>query len=187
MNFRTSPAKPPAVTAPTLTTARLRLRPLAQTDADAVFAMMSDAETMAWWDWPAFTDPGTVAEIVARQRGDVRAGDALYWAVTLPDGGPAIGVCDLSDIDEHHRRAEVGFLFTRTHWGKGYAREAMEKIIAHAFGPLGLERLWARFHAGNGASKALLANLGFTPEGILKAHILRDGERRDCEIWGRLR
>jgi RimJ/RimL family protein N-acetyltransferase len=170
---------------PILTTQRLKLRPLARSDATAVFAMMSDDEAMRFWDWPAFHDPATVGEIVDGQLSDVAAGNALYWSV-LRDGA-IIGVCDLSDIDEHHLRAEIGFLFARAHWGEGYAREAMEKIVAHAFGPLGLERLWARFHAGNEASKALLQKLGFSCEGTLKAHILRDGERRDCEIWGRLR
>jgi RimJ/RimL family protein N-acetyltransferase len=171
--------------APVLTTQRLKLRPLTRGDATAVFAMMSDDETMRFWDWPAFADPALVGEIVDGQLADVANGSALYWSAVAD--GAVIGVCDLSDIDEHHLRAEIGFLFARAQWGRGYAREAMEKIIAHAFGPLGLERLWARFHAGNDASRKLLGNLGFSPEGLLKAHVLRNGERRDCEIWGRAR
>jgi ribosomal-protein-alanine N-acetyltransferase len=174
------------VTTPTLSTKRLRLRPLQQADETVVFAMMSDDETMRFWDWPAFGDRETVSEIVAGQIADVRSGDAVYWTVEL-SGGTPIGVCDLSDFDTHHRRAEIGFLFSREHWGKGYAAEAVTKIIAHAFGPYGLERLWARFHAGNAASRKLLQSLSFTHEGTLKGHVLREGERRDCEIWGRLR
>jgi len=183
MNFR----HPGAVSSSILSTARLRLRPLRQSDAPAVRGMMSDPEVMRFWDWPPFGDRKTVARIVSGQLGQVAEGSALYWAVCSVTGGPAFGVCDLSDIDTHHRRAEIGFLFAHTHWGQGYASEAMQAIIAHAFGPMDLERLWARFHAGNTASRDLLARLGFSYEGLLKAHILRDGERRDCEIWGRLR
>jgi ribosomal-protein-alanine N-acetyltransferase len=168
-----------------LTTTRLKLRPLEQADSSVVFAMMSDVETMRFWDWPAFSERAVVDEIVAGQLADVRAGDALYWIACL--GNAAIGLCDLSEFDMHHRRAEIGFLFARPHWGHGYAREVMEKIVTHAFGPLGLERLWARFHSGNTASQKLLTKLGFAYEGMLKGHVLRDGERRDCEIWGRLR
>jgi ribosomal-protein-alanine N-acetyltransferase len=160
---------------------------LEQADSSAVFAMMSDSEAMRFWDWPAFAERETVDEIVAGQLADVRAGDALYWAVCLGSGGPVIGICDLSAFDVHHRRAEIGFLFARAYWGQGYAREAMETIMAHAFGPLGLERLWARFHTGNMASQNLLQKLGFAYEGTLKGHVLRDCERRDCEVWGRLR
>ena len=168
-------------------TPRLTLRPLAKRDVNAVFAMMSDSETMRFWDWPAFNDRDTVAEIVDAQRVDMASGNALYWAVALTPEGEAIGSCDLSDIDRHHARAEVGFLFNRSHWGNGYAREAMEAVAAFGFEDLNLQRLWARFHTGNAASQRLLERLGFSREGTLRQHIVRDGARRDCEIYGRMR
>jgi ribosomal-protein-alanine N-acetyltransferase len=176
-----------SITHPILGTPRLKLRPLRKTDSSAVYGMMSDPEVMAFWDWAAFDDPAVVDELVAGQLAQIADETALYWAVCPAGGDMAVGVCDLSDIDLHHRRAEVGFLFARAHWGQGYAAESMAAVVAHAFGALGLERLWARFHAGNDASKALLSRLGFSCEGLLKGHVLRDGERRDCEIWGRVR
>jgi RimJ/RimL family protein N-acetyltransferase len=172
---------------PFLMTPRLTLRPLAARDVDAVFAMMSDSETMRFWDWPAFKDRETVADIVDAQLADTKSGNALYWAVALTPEGEAIGSCDLSDIDRHHSRAEVGFLFNRSHWGNGYAREAMDAVIALAFEDLNLRRLWARFHTGNAASQRLLERLAFTREGTLRGHIVREGVRRDCEIYGRMR
>jgi RimJ/RimL family protein N-acetyltransferase len=60
-------------------------------------------------------------------------------------------------------------------------------VIAYAFDTLGLERLTARVHAGNGRSVRVLERLGFRYEGTLRGHILRDGERRDCLIYGRLK
>ncbi|HEY2034042.1 MAG TPA: GNAT family N-acetyltransferase [Rhizomicrobium sp.] len=173
--------------APFLMTPRLTLRPLAARDVDAVFAMMSDDETMRFWDWPSFRERQTVADIVDAQLEDMTSGHAIYWAVALTPEGPAIGSCDLSEIDRHHRRAEVGFLFDRSHWGNGYAREAMQAIVTFAFEDLKLERLWARFHTGNMASQRLLERLGFSREGTLCGHIVRDGVRRDCEIYGRMR
>jgi ribosomal-protein-alanine N-acetyltransferase len=61
----------------------------------------------------------------------------------------------------------------------------MERIVAFAFGELELERLSARCHAGNEASRRLLEKLGFSYEGTLLGHVLRDGERRDCLLYGR--
>ena len=171
----------------TFITTRLTLRPLTLHDATAVFAMMSDAETMRFWDWPAFKDEDTVREIVGAQVGDMETGTARYWAVALSPDAPAVGSVDLSEIDRHHRRAEVGFLFNRQHWRRGYAREAMQAVVAHAFKDLSLERLWARFHTGNTGSQKLLESLGFVREGTLKGHVLREGLRRDCEIYGRMR
>ena len=172
---------------PTLKTARLTLRPLAGRDADALFAMMSDDETMRFWDYPAFKDPETVAEILDAQLADVDVGKAHYWAVALTPNGDAIGSCDLSEIDRHHGRAEVGFLFHRAYWGNGYTFEAMTAIAVHAFDDLALHRLWARFHTGNVASQRLLERLEFLREGTLRGHVNRDGARRDCEIYARMR
>jgi RimJ/RimL family protein N-acetyltransferase len=170
-----------------LTTERLTLRPLSVTDAPTLFAAHGDAEVMRYWDWPAQTSVEQVENIIADHFPEVADGNVLWWVVALTPGGPAIGECDLSQIDHHHRRAEVGFLFNRTHWGNGYAYEAMQAVVSYAFEDLKLERLWARFHTGNDASRRLLERLGFAKEGTLKRHIWRDGERRDCEIYGLIR
>ena len=50
----------------------------------------------------------------------------------------------------------------------------------------GLRRLLARSHLGNRRSDNLLATLGFQEEGLLRGHVLRDGERRDCRLFGLL-
>ena len=96
-----------------------------------------------------------------------------------------VGACDLSDIDRWHRRAEVGFMLGRDAWGHGYAQEAMQAIVAFAAAN-GLRRLTARTHLGNRRSETLLEKLGFTEEGLLRGHVLRDGERRDCRMFGLL-
>ncbi|HEY5337578.1 MAG TPA: GNAT family N-acetyltransferase [Rhizomicrobium sp.] len=170
-----------------LTTKRRTLRPLSTADAPALLAARSDVEVMRYWDWPAQTSVEQVENIIADHFSEVEDGNVLWWAVALSPDGPAIDECDLSEIDHHHRRAEVGFLFNRAYWGKGFAFEAMQAVIAHGFGALQLERLWARVHAGNTASQRLLERLGFVREGTMKAHILRDGARRDCEIYGLVR
>lgn len=170
-----------------LQTSRLYLRPVAPGDAPALFAARGDPVVMRYWDWPAQKSVRDVEEIIAAHGAEIASGHVLWWVVALTPDGPAIGECDLSEIDRHHANAEAGFLFARAHWGKGYAREAMEAVMAHGFGTLALERLWARVHDGNAASVALLERLGFAYEGRLKGHIVRDGARRDCLIYGRLK
>lgn len=170
-----------------LHTDRLHLRPLAPRDAPALFAIMSDPLAMRFWDWPPFKELHTVREIVDGQIHTMEGGTAQYWAVCLAGTGQAIGTCDLSDIDHHHKRGEVGFAFHRSYWGNGYAYEAMVAVIGEAFGPMDLERLGARLHAANHASRRLLERLGFAYEGRLMRHVLRDGQRRDCLLYGLLR
>jgi ribosomal-protein-alanine N-acetyltransferase len=172
---------------PVLQTPRLTLRPIAPTDAAALLAARSDPDVMRHWDWPAQKTAEVIEAIIAEHGPAIVEGTVCWWVVALSPDGPAIGECDLSEIDRHHRRAELGFLFAREHWGKGYAEEVTRRAMKYGFEELGLERLWARVHAGNERSVRLLERLGFSYEGTLKAHILRDGERRDCLVFGRSR
>jgi ribosomal-protein-alanine N-acetyltransferase len=170
-----------------LRTNRLYLRPVALSDAADLFLARSDPVVMRYWDWPEQKSVSEVEEIIRAHAQEIRDGRTLWWVVATSAKGYAIGECDLSEIDRHHRRAEVGFLFSKANWGQGYALEAMRVVVDHAFETLGLERLWARCHEGNVASMHLLEKLGFACEGRLRSHILREGNRRDCLLYGRLK
>jgi [ribosomal protein S5]-alanine N-acetyltransferase len=170
---------------PILETARLRLTPLVAQDADQIFPLMRDAEVMAFWDMPEMDDPDLIARIVEGQVDEMIAGRAVYWSMRDLVDNRFIGTCDLSEIDRRHHRGEVGFMLGRDAWGQGYALEAMQAVLAYA-ATAGLRRLLARTHLGNRRSDTLLEKLGFAEEGMLRGHVLRDGERRDCRLFGLL-
>jgi RimJ/RimL family protein N-acetyltransferase len=167
-----------------LETKRLRLAPLQLNDAPALLAILRDPEAMEFWHHPAITRAATGSEIVAAQLAAMADGQFLYWTVWREED--VIGSVDLSALDFGHLRGEVGFLFRRDRWGFGFGREAVAALIAHAFGPLKLERLEARIHAGNRRAKKLAMALGFRPEGRLQGHLLRDGIRHDVDLFGLL-
>jgi ribosomal-protein-alanine N-acetyltransferase len=164
----------------------MTLRPMRPSDAAALHEVWSDAEAMRYWDWPPTRNAAVTRSVVARQCEEAKHGNALYWAMCVDGRRDAIGACDLSEIDTHHRRAEVGFLVARKFWGQGYAVEAMRAIVAYATNALKLERLSARTHSGNESSARLLKRLGFVHEGTLRAFVWREGTRRDCELYGLL-
>ncbi|HWA61681.1 MAG TPA: GNAT family N-acetyltransferase [Caulobacteraceae bacterium] len=168
-----------------LKTDRLTLRALRAEDTADVHRLMSDPEVMAHWDVGAIEDPDLTDAIVASQLRAAEDGSAHFWAITLTADGEFLGLCDLSDIDRWHHRAEIGFILGRAAWGRGYGLEAMQSVVTFAAG-LGLKRLTARTHVGNERSEALLVKLGFQAEGYLRGHIQRDGERRDCRLFGLL-
>src|SRR6185437_14448989 len=144
-----------------------------------------DAEVMAFWDVGEIDDPDVVNAIVQGNVAEMAQGRAVYWAMRELAGDGFVGVCDLSEIDRRHKRAEIGFLLGREAWGQGYALEAMRAVLTYAAAS-GLSRLLARTHLGNRRSDTLLEKLGFEEEGLLRGHVLRDGERRDCRLFGLL-
>jgi ribosomal-protein-alanine N-acetyltransferase len=167
-----------------LNTERLTLAPLVAQDAALLYPLMSDPETMAHWDISPITDPELVDLIVARQAEQAIRQEAAYWTIRTQGGG-FLGVCDLSDQDRWHRRAEIGFMLDKAAWGQGYGLEAMKAVLEYA-ATHGFKRLTARTHVGNTASERLLEKLGFEAEGYLRGHVERDGDRRDCRLWGLL-
>lgn len=158
-----------------LTTSRLLLRPMQARDAPALFAILGDAQAMAFWDRPALPRLATVEAQMADELAAMTAGGFLYW--TVLKGGDAIGGVDLNHMDG--AGAWTGFAFRRDTWGLGLAREAMNAVISHAFGPLGLVRLMARVQTANSRAVRLLDALGFQKGEALPA-IVREGERRAC-------
>jgi RimJ/RimL family protein N-acetyltransferase len=169
-----------------LNTERLNLRPLEAEDAAAIHLMMSDAEVMAFWDSEVIDDPALTLDIVERHLDEAGRDEARYWTLQLAADGRFLGLCDLSEIDRRHSRADVGFMVARRYWGGGYTFEAMHAVIGHAAQGLRLKRLQARTHLGNVRSMRLLDRLGFKREGLLRGYVERDGERRDCVLFGLL-
>jgi len=168
-----------------LETDRLRLEPLSEGDADDLYPLMGDPEVMAYRDSPEIDDPELVAEIVRAELEEMRAGRAIYWSIRKLASRDLVGCCDLSEIDRRHKRAEIGYVLGRAAWAQDLALEAMRSVLAFAAAS-GLRRLSARTHLGNRRSETLLERLGFEEEGLLRGHVLRDGERRDCRLFGLL-
>jgi RimJ/RimL family protein N-acetyltransferase len=169
-----------------LETERLSLAPLTLEDAPLVYPFMSDPEVMAHWDRAAIEDPDEVAATVAAQVAEMDERRAMYWGMRQTKTGWFVGYCELVDLDWRHYRGELGFIITRDAWGRGYATEAAAALLAYCASSLGLKRMIARTHVGDGRAEKVLLKLGFEQEGYLKGHVDRDGERRDCRLYGLL-
>ena len=75
--------------------------------------------------------------------------------------GEFIGECLIPKIVDRYL-GEVGFYFLKEHWGKGYAREAVTRIIEHGFNTLKLTRIFATIDNDNDRSKKLIEKVSFT-------------------------
>lgn len=169
-----------------LQTPRLSLRPLDASDWDAMHELMSDAEVMAFWDVAEIDDPTLTRQIINSHLLAMRSGEALSWAIIRTSDQAFVGCCDLSSIDRWHHRADIGFITGKPFWGEGLTHEATRAVIDYAAQQLRLKRLCARTHLGNARSVRLLLKLGFAEEGVLRGHVQRGGERRDCALFGLL-
>jgi RimJ/RimL family protein N-acetyltransferase len=63
---------------------------------------------------------------------------------------------------------ELGYWITPSAWGRGFATEAGEAVLAMARDTLRLDRLVSGHFVDNPASGRVLAKLGFVPTGIVE-------------------
>ena len=172
---------------PRLETERLVLRQLATTDASALFGILSDADTMTYMDTPPMSDVGEAEALIARQAEAFVAGTGVRWAITLRGDDRVIGTFSLFRIDRESRRAEVGYVLDRGHWGRGYNHEAATRVLEYAFEELDLNRLEAELDPENVASAKAAHRLGFVDEGLQRERWIVAGKVSDSLLVGLLR
>lgn len=169
-----------------LHTPRLLLRPLAEGDAEALFAMYGDPVAMRYWATPPWTDLDKAHAMIAR---DLQLADRshLRLALVLPAPSQLIGTCTLFGIDTGNRRAEIGYMLRTDAWGQGYMREALTALLDYGFERLALNRVEADIDPRNDASARILERLGFVKEGHLRERWVVAGEVSDTGLYGLLR
>ena len=171
---------------PTLTTPRLRLRPMTHADADDLFTVFGDPVVVRYLNRPPLATTADARALIDRAAAEFAAGTALRIGLVFPDQDRVIGTGNLLHFDWPSRRAEVGYVLAQPHWGKGLAGEATAALIEYGFGTLGLHRLEAELDPRNDASARVLDRLGFAREGLLRERCIVGDEVSDSLIMGLL-
>ena len=149
----------------TLEAGRLLLRRLQEPDLTPFLAYRNDPEVARYQDWEGCTEAEARGTIQAMGRAEPFVpGEWFQFAVELRETGGLVG--DLGfRITEDGKQGEVGYTLAREHWGEGYATEAVSRLLDHAFGVLGLHRVYATLNQENAPSAAVVERLGLRREG----------------------
>jgi ribosomal-protein-alanine N-acetyltransferase len=172
---------------PALTAARVTLRWLVPADVDALYEVFSNLDVMRYWSRPPFARIDEARDLLAAIGRSFADRSLFQWGIARRDDDRVIGTCTLSHIDASNLRAELGYALGRAYWQQGLMREALERLLAFAFGELGLRRLEADVDPNNAASVALLEKLGFRREGYLRERWFVGGQVQDTALYGLLR
>jgi len=172
---------------PTLHTARLRLRPFDETDADDLFALQSNAFVLRYWDAPPWTERVRAERFITGCRQMAEEGTGARLAVDRVADGAFIGWCALNRWNPDYRSASLGYCFGEPAWGHGYATEAARALLQWAFQTLDLNRVQAEADTRNVASARVLEKLGFVREGTLREDCVVNGEVSDSWVFGLIR
>ncbi len=170
----------------TLTGDRVALRFVREEDVAPTFAMLSNPEVTRFWAEPPMTARAQAAAAIADARAGYASGESLELAVERRTDGAFLGRCTLFHLHEASRRAEIGYVLDRPHWGAGYMHEALCLLLDHAFGTMRLHRVEADIDPRNAGSERTLTRLGFQYEGRLRERWIVAGEISDTAMYGLL-
>jgi RimJ/RimL family protein N-acetyltransferase len=168
-------------------TERLAIRAVEERDLVALLSVNGDEAVTRYLSYQSWKSVEDGAAWLERMRKIEASGTAVQLVVVERTSGHAVGTCLLFRHEEASARAELGYALGHQHWGKGYMREALSSLIAHAFSVQALRRLEAEVNPVNSASCRLLEELGFKKEGLLRKRWLEKGVVYDTNFYGLLR
>jgi len=162
-----------------LETERLALREWTADDAEALFAMMGDAEVMRYVDvGKPWEDVARVREWIGRVRESYRTRGWSRWAVVEKEGGLVVGSCGFVRLP-WSGEIDFGYMFRRDRWGRGYASEITPAALRHGFERYGFPEVVASIAPENAPSRRVLEKLGF----VYRGNEVMPGETEESEIF----
>src|SRR3954447_4907440 len=94
--------------APTVHTARLTLRPFTESDADALYALHSNAYVLRYWDSPPWSERARAERFIAACRQIADEGTGARLAMDRASDGVFVGWCGLTRWNPGYRSASLG-------------------------------------------------------------------------------
>ena len=152
-----------------LGTERLILREMTQADFPSLCKILQDDEVMYAYEGPFSEEE--VQNWLDKQLSRYKEYGFGLWAVILKESGVMIGQCGLTMQDcNGHSVLEIGYLFQKAYWHKGYALEAAIACKAYAFDKLGANEVYSIIRDTNIPSQNVAQRNGMTCVGSFVKH-----------------
>ena len=173
-----------------IVTPRLYLRRMGNEDIAPLSAILQDKDVMYAYEH-AFSD-GEVRQWLDRQMKRYEEYDFGLWAVILRETECMIGQCGITmqevpeELVSGGKVPEIGYLFRKDCWHKGYVAEAASACREYAFNVLGFNEIYSIIRDNNIPSQNVAKRNGMTPAGTFvkryygmdMPHILYKAERK---------
>lgn len=157
-----------------LETPRLYLREIRPDDYPALCRILQDIDVMYAWEH-AFSDEEVTQWIVKNLMRYERDGYS-YWAAIEKTAHELIGVTGLiAEEADGEPYVGIGYIYSKSHWGKGYAFEGAAACADYAFEVLDLTEVTAQIRPENAASRKVAERLGMS----VKKHFIKHYKGKD--------
>jgi len=172
---------------PILETERLLLREIIKEDAQSIYNCFSNNDVTRYYGLDTLTSFEQAEQFVDLFSKNYIEKRGIRWGIEIKDKEGIIGTIGFNAWSPKHKKAEIGFELNPKYWRKGYATEAVSKVISYGFEEFDLTRIGAVVFIENKASNELLRKLGFEKEGVLRNYLYQNGEPHDTYIYSILK
>lgn len=162
---------------------RLLLQRLRYEDAEEIFyAYASKPEATLYLSWPTHKTIDQTRTYLKYAVDSWNYGTDYSYSIRLKNGVLIGSIGIMHD----NGKAQLGYVLSPTHWGKGYATEACGRLLAVVRSFTGIYRIGTFVDADNKASIGVLKKCGMVEEArLLKwfRFINQDNQPKDCILF----
>jgi ribosomal-protein-alanine N-acetyltransferase len=164
----------------------ITFKPLSIEDVSMIHEYASDEEVSRFIGWKLMKSLEETREFVETMIKREEAGTHMYASVVLKATQAVIGTVMLFDFDKEANQAEVGYVFHKSYWGRGYGTKSIALLTDFAFAVLNLHKLHACVVDVNIGSSRILEKNGYVLEGRLKDHFFIEDNYYDSLLYGKV-
>ncbi len=171
---------------PILTTERLTLRQIRESDKHEMFAMRSNPTLMHFVPRPLAQNVEEAATLIETINENTAKNDAINFAITITGEDKLIGMVGYHRMQKEHFRAEIGYMLHDDYHGKKVMEEAINAVVQFGFKEMKLHSIEAVIAPENIASIKLIEKCGFVKEAYFKDKEFVKGAFRDLLVFSKL-
>jgi ribosomal-protein-alanine N-acetyltransferase len=166
-------------------TPRLGIGEITLSDLDRIREYARDTEVMRylmlWFD----TDR-QIEDFVNQGISQADSSERKEYVLTIETIAPVkfVGTAIIAFDHDSPASAEIGYIITRSEWGKGYATETAQALIGYGFRTLKLHRVFGKCDERNSSSARVLEKCGLKYEGTRREHIWLRDHWRSSRFYG---
>lgn len=166
-------------------TERLKVIPYKEIKVEDIFDYGSDPEVSKFIGWPLFKELCDAEKVYNNILDNIEKGTHAYYSLYEKNENKHIGSVMIFNMA--NGRGEIGCVFHKDYWRKGYGNESVRWMIDYGFDELELNRLHAHVIQFNEGSLGLLEKLGFIKEGLLREHYFVENAYYNGVCYGLLK
>lgn len=140
-------------------TERLLIRPWKAEDRSSFAAITNHEDVVRFINAGSFYGDPEIDEFFARQNRQLAQHGVCMGAVVEKSAGSVVGLAGIQPLGDRDD-LEIGWVFARSSWGRGYATEAGRAAMDYVLNILEKPRVVAIIDPDNLASKRVAARLG---------------------------